>query len=616
MALVMLNHGKSILLLFIFSKKLTLKLNTLVYNVRMSKKTANFLFIISSIALASCGGVHFNFPSHSVPAVSESISSESVSSSGSAVNESSSITSETVSSSSESTSQTSEEEKSSSPASSSSSPVVKEDRKLHLYAINDFHGQIVENPSEYEMGAGKLFSYLKDKNDQGNVLLCNQGDLYQGSLESNYNRGHLLTDVMNYTGFDCMTLGNHEFDWSQSAITLNKDVAYATKNANGYKTPFLAANIYDYDISTKKTGSTQQSQLGKPYTISTLENGLKVGIIGVIGSDQITSITSQFVDNIVFTNPIQKVKELSDKLRTEDKVDVVIASIHSGTDTSSSDASVNQAPLASVSTVSGKRYCDAVLTAHTHYEEYEEVNGVPFIQDAANGKAIGNLEFTVKADGTVSYESHSVYHYADIKNQKVNPDIQAIIDAYALETTPIGNEKLTTFSGGSWSGSNHVPNILAESLYKEAVAEGYDIQYAMVNKTRATIPVGDVTYSGLFNSVPFDNEIMIVECSGADLINEASYNFVYRGIGDAVESTKTYKIAVLDYLATHRNKYRNYDYFPSMKLIGTLEKSGKSYLYRDILADYLKTKTSWSNANYSTNTNNRFNKTLTNSVAL
>jgi len=53
-----------------------------------------------------------------------------------------------------------------------------------------------------------------------------------------------------------------------------------------------------------------------------------------------------------------------------------------------------------------------------------------------------------------------------------------------------------------------------------------------------------------------------------------------------------------------------------MKLKGTLEKDGESYIYRDILSDYLKTKSSWSNTNYSTNTNNRFNKTLTNAVAL
>ena len=92
----------------------------------------------------------------------------------------------------------------------------------------------------------------------------------------------------------------------------------------------------------------------------------------------------------------------------------------------------------------------------------------------------------------------------------------------------------------------------------------------MANTGRANIQAGEVTYSALFNSVPFDNEVMIIKCSGEDLIKEGKYNSVYRGIPNAVESTKTYTVAVLDYLATHRNAKRDYDYFPSMELIGSL----------------------------------------------
>ena len=579
-----------------------------VYNVRVRKTRFAFL-TLSTLVLTGCG--KFNFPatnSSSNIGSSEIRTSEVVASSSKddTTISSEAKTSENIPSS---------EQSSSEEAHTSESSTISDDRKIHIYAINDFHGQISESSGEYKMGAAKLFSYLKDKNDEGNTLLCNQGDLYQGSLESNYNRGHLLNDIMNYTGFDCMTLGNHEFDWGQTYIEMNKDVSYTSQSDTSYKTPFLAANVYDYNINTKTTGINQQSNLGQEYTISTLENGLKVGIIGVIGTDQITSITSQYVDDIVFTDPIEKVKRLSDKLRNEDDVDFVVASIHAGTDVSSSDPTVNQSSLTEISSVSGKKYVDCVLTAHTHYEEYQEVNGVPFIQDACNGKAIGNLEFTVSPDGNVTYDSHNVYHYSDIKSQSVDGNIQDIIDYYGEETTPIGNEDLTSFSG-TWKYNDHIPNILAESLYKEATNEGYEVQFALVNKTRAAIYQGDVTYSELFTSVPFDNEIMVIECTGNDLINEVKYNYVYRGIGEAVDSSKTYKVAVLDYLATHRNKDRDYDYFPSMVEKGTLINSGEPYLYRSILADYLKTKSSWSNSDYATDGNARFNRTLTNAVEL
>ncbi|MCQ2772101.1 MAG: 5'-nucleotidase C-terminal domain-containing protein [Bacilli bacterium] len=547
--------------------------------------------LISAVAVMALTGCHkkYNPPTYnsgSTTQQSESLSSQSVISSEQSISSSSEISVSKISKSE-----------------------AAEDRKISIYTVNDFHGQIKELASSYEAGAGKYFSYLDRMNKQGNTLLINSGDLYQGSLESNYNRGHMLTDIMNYCQFDSFTLGNHEFDWGQEYITINKDCSYETKYKGEYRTPFLAANIYDFDIKTKKVGIKQQSQLGQEYTISTLENGLKVGIIGTIGTDQITSISSQNVDNLTFIDPIAKTKELSNKLRLEEGVDFVVGSFHAGI------SAVANTGLTSISPTTGEKYCDAILTAHTHSGDYDVENGVPIIQAYSNGKDIGNLEFTVKKDGTVVYDgakTKNLLQYTDLKEEPINPDIQEIIDAYALETNEVGNEVLTTFSG-RFSQSTQVPNIMVEAMYKEAIAQGFTPDFAMSNTGRASIQAGDVTYSSLFNAVPFDNEVMIVKCSGEDLIKEAKYNSVYRGIPDKVEESKTYTVAILDYLATHRNSRRDYDYFPTMELIGSLKKDGKIFNYRDTLAKHLRTKSNWVSSNYE-QTNPRFNSTLTSAV--
>ena len=44
-----------------------------------------------------------------------------------------------------------------------------------------------------------------------------------------------------------------------------------------------------------------------------LDNGLKVGVVGVIGSSQITSICSQLVQDVCFTDHIAKAKEEKDE---------------------------------------------------------------------------------------------------------------------------------------------------------------------------------------------------------------------------------------------------------------------------------------------------------------
>ena len=87
--------------------------------------------------------------------------------------------------------------------------------------MNDFHGAAVYNKSSSELGILKQGTFFKQKGKEKNTLILNSGDMWQGSLESNYNHGELLTYAMNDIGFDCFTLGNHEFDWGAKYITSN-----------------------------------------------------------------------------------------------------------------------------------------------------------------------------------------------------------------------------------------------------------------------------------------------------------------------------------------------------------------------------------------------------------
>ena len=57
---------------------------------------------------------------------------------------------------------------------------------IDIYATNDFHGS-VEETDDY-MGLKKWATYLKDKGERDNTLLIDQGDTWQGSIYSNYNR--------------------------------------------------------------------------------------------------------------------------------------------------------------------------------------------------------------------------------------------------------------------------------------------------------------------------------------------------------------------------------------------------------------------------------------------
>ena len=79
--------------------------------------------------------------------------------------------------------------------------------EINLFAMNDFHGSIIEN--DEELGFLKQGTFFKNKSEEDNTLILNSGDMWQGSIESNSNYGEFLTKAMNYIEFDSFTLGNH-----------------------------------------------------------------------------------------------------------------------------------------------------------------------------------------------------------------------------------------------------------------------------------------------------------------------------------------------------------------------------------------------------------------------
>ncbi len=568
------------------------------------KQKINILFIL--LLLSSCQTAANESSSFSIATSNSQIEATSTLSDTTSITNTSSEEPTYLSSSDEELNSTISEESSSEDTLSSSSAessYYNEPRALNLYAINDFHGSVI--PNGEEVGIVKLGSYFKEQKKDGNTLLLNSGDMWQGAIESNYNYGNLLTDCMNEIEFDCFTLGNHEFDWGAERILENRE----RTSGKGYQTPFLAANIYNYDIDTKSTGD--YADLGDKYVIRTLENGLKVGIIGVIGNEQITSICSQFADPYIFKSPTPIIKQLSDELRIQHNVDVVILDAHTDQksileDSTSTDTLTDYAGITKISPQSQARYVDAVFCAHTHQTEIGMVNGVPFVQGGSNGKAYSYVSIEVSPQGEVTCLDYNFYDTSSIQVAE-DSNLSALVSSYKVISDQIGKETLGTLRS-YLSYSQSLPNFVATAIAEQTIKAGYDISYAITNTGRSNLQSGTITYANLYKSLPFDNEIYILDAKGEDLIKEFNYSstHMYRLDSQAIESSKTYRVAVIDYLALHRDVNRNYNYFPSAKIVGKLTKNGEVYNYRDITADYIRSFDETINGSSYLNSNVRY----------
>lgn len=449
---------------------------------------------------------------------------------------------------------------------------------IKIYGINDFHGAVKEDGRQ--MGIGYLGSFMKAKTSEPNTLFIDSGDTWQGSLESNYNKGKLINEVFENAKLSVRTVGNHDFDWGVDALASNVELT---------KFPNLAANVYDFNWNDKKVGENQQEQFGKTYATYVLDNGVKVGIIGTIGDEQITSISTQLVKNITFTNQDTKIKKVSDFLRTKKKCDIIIASSHSSYD------QMNAESLTKISSVSNKRYVDLVLNAHTHKAETFETNGVHFAQFGGYGEIVGevklyyNFKTNQLVDSSTSVDMLSASKVKTELQNKVDDEIQKIVDKYDAETKYLGSQVLSTKFTSPFYSSEQLPNLMAEAIAVEAKKEGFTVDFGYTNYARASHYNTTMTYSDLYNIFPFDNSVPVIKVSGREALNMLRFrNNIYK-VDPSItfDYYKVYTVACLDYLAFHCDEERDYDNFPNFEVVGYLKKNNNNYIYREILKDYL-----------------------------
>ena len=452
-------------------------------------------------------------------------------------------------------------------------PPVGDTKTIIVGAINDFHGAIKENGNE--MGIAKVATILKTIKDKPNSLTLSQGDDWQGSIYSNYNHGNLVNDAFAYARLSARTVGNHDFDWGVDVLAANTERSY-----NGYRTPVLAANVYDFNFSTKQVGSTQQSNIGAKSVTYTLENGLKVGVVGVIGVDQITSINSEFTQDITFIDHIPVIKQEAQNLRNSG-CDVVILSVHT--------------PQSEVIGNGLESYVDLVLCGHSHASENMVESGLTYAQFGSYGQQVGYLTLTYDTNtGKITdttIDTITTNNFSTYCPSGVDSHLTSLVNTYNSQCDAEANQTVAYTVSGNFYGSSTLPNLMCQAMYETAVLEGHsNILLSYCNKARSSLYSGTWTYADLYEAFPFDNVVYIEEVKGSDVTREiGGYNYVYinPSYGTdhiSINSNAYYKIAVLDYLLFHTSTNRYYDYFKTFDGVADTYLSNN---YRVILKNWL-----------------------------
>ena len=189
-----------------------------------------------------------------------------------------------------------------------------DEKKLTIYFTSDLHGYIY--PTDYrgqgekELGLFKCASLFRK---DGNTLVIDGGDILQGSplgafCHDTVGSAARFADMMNRCGYDYITLGNHDFNYGMPYLDSYLDALQAC---------CVCENV-------RRDGAGVRF----PARIHTLENGLRIGIVGIVTDYVNIWEKPEHLAGIAITDPVPAAAAALEKLRGQ--VDLTVCVYHGG----------------------------------------------------------------------------------------------------------------------------------------------------------------------------------------------------------------------------------------------------------------------------------------------
>ena len=467
-------------------------------------------------------------------------------------------------------------------------PLEPVSHRIDILTYSDFHGTVDGVMNDNDPGAEVFVAHAMWQRAQNpnpeNVVFISGGDDFHGHPVSNFNytrsgpaeanppvpipdhlpigRGAPVLAMMDYLGQEYMPLGNHELSFG-----------FARTQELAQYMNFLAADLF-YVSEHPQAG--QRPEFVQPYTILEFEDGITVGVIGLMTRGMGHLVADPAMNDFDRRTPTagynwvggqavatadvnpahaQAIEDLIQELREEYGVDAVVASTHMYGN--------EMRILANI--IEG---FDAIIGGHGHQRIAETVNGTPIIEAGQHGRSLGRLSLYFEdgelEDVTVTLNPlNSIRDFAptsvhrNSQNAAGHPDwaqfahhhqaMAEIMYYYHRQSSDILDRVLGTRS--IYSETRDDRNFWATRLVLDYVTanarvvptgtpgvyETYDnwIYFSNFGGWRNVPPFvfgpeTPVTLRELYTTMPFENTILLYEMYGRELITllsmEASAN--------------------------------------------------------------------------------------------
>ena len=397
------------------------------------------------------------------------------------------------------------------------------EKKVDVMFLHDTHSHLNEfatvedGKSQILGGFARLKTLINEKKQENpDTLLLDAGDFSMGTLiQVIYEEEASEIRMLGELGMDAITLGNHEFDYKAQGLANMLNTAVESKD----NLPAIVLCNVDWK-EMKEDGFTKDQKLLKQafenYGIQDYvvveKNDIKIAITGVFGKDCLDCVPNCPLE---FQDPVEAVKATVEKIKKNEKVDMIACVSHGGT-WEDEEKSEDEILAKSVPEL------DLIISGHTHTKLDKPIqHGDTYIVSAAEyGKYMGSLSMTQKKDGRWemdSYELILVDESVDKTQEtqsKVDSFMTQVDSKYLNQFGYTRDQVLCTndidFATSAEVGEKHTEmnlgSIMADA-YTYAVAKlsdtdknPVDVAVVPAGVIRDTYAKGNVTVENVFNS--------------------------------------------------------------------------------------------------------------------
>jgi 5'-nucleotidase/UDP-sugar diphosphatase len=373
---------------------------------------------------------------------------------------------------------------------------------LVIVHTNDSHSHLLPEPAPWRDdhpvvgGVVALESFVRTQRLRWErVLVLDAGDILTGTPLSELKlggvEGGVVVDLLDRVGYDAGTIGNHEFD--HGAATLDRLIART------HHRRLLCANLFHSD------GSPYAPEPGHVFTLG----GMRVGVVGLVTEDLPRLLNSEALKSLRVTSAAAAAQQWIASLQP--RPDLLVALTHLGVD---ADEELARA-VPDLDVIVGGH-------SHTRLTKPRHVGKTMIVQTGGDLREAGLVRLEFEDGHVVSADAELVTLFSTNirQDQKLleltNQYDRQIKGEYGVKIaeleTPWHREHARDSSVGNW---------LCDEL---ADAESADFGMLNSGGIRKNIEPGPITRLDVVELLPFANEVVTFEVTGAELRQVLEHN--------------------------------------------------------------------------------------------